>query len=264
MRNAVVELNNLSICYSDDKQTNVICKNLSFQAFPKDIIAIMGPSGSGKTVLLKTLSGIYSPSSGEMKIFGEDCSAGVPNQMKRRMGLIYQDHNLLPWRTVEANLRFPFEIFKIKDKPYIDKRIDNVLEIVGLGAYRDVYPHELSGGMMQRVGIARAIAYEPELLLMDQPFGALDAITKKKIQFDFLQILRSSEQTTLLVTSSIDEALLLANKIIILSRAPSEILEIIDVDVPYSARTKEVAYDPQYTSLRRRLINIISSQYKTS
>lgn len=258
----MVCLKNLTVEYRQKKTKELILDKINLTAHEKEIIAIMGPSGSGKSILLKTIAGIVQPTGGERILFGESCTKQVPRQIKQKMGLIFQDHNLLDWRTVEGNLRVPFELFGIKDEELIERQIEKALDIVGLLQYRNVLPHELSGGMMQRVGIARAMAFEPELLLMDQPFGALDAITRKKIRFDFLHIFENTKKTILIVTNSIDEALLFSNRILVLSNAPGKISETIPVEIPFTERKTEVAYDENFTELRRRMITIISRQYQ--
>lgn len=258
----VVCLEDLVVEYRQKKKRELILDHINLSADEKEIIAIMGPSGSGKSILLKTIAGIVHPAEGNRMLFGEECTKQVPKHIKRKIGLIFQDHNLLDWRTVEGNLRVPFEIFGIKDEDFINKQIEKALDMVGLLQYRGVLPHELSGGMMQRVGIARAMAFEPDLLLMDQPFGALDAITRSQIRFDFLHIFEKANKTIIIVTNSIDEALLFSNRILVLSNAPGKISETIQVKIPFSERKTEVAYDDKFTDLRREMIEIISRQYK--
>ena len=243
-----------------NKKTEAL-HDITFEIGKNEIVGIMGPSGCGKTTLAKILAGIEEATSGSYYLFDEDCTHGVPRTLKQRIGYIYQDHNLLPWRSVEDNLMFPLEILKLdKDKKYLDL-VDEALEIVGLSEYRNCLPQELSGGMMQRVGIARALVTGPDILIMDQPFGALDAITRKKLNFDFLKIFAQSDKTIIIITNSIDEALLFSNRIYIMSDAPGTIKDVIDVDVPFEERNKDIASDERFSALRAKLISIIKTQY---
>lgn len=261
MENKIVSVKNLGKTFIVKKKTVEALRNINLEANEREIIAIMGPSGCGKTTLAKILAGIDTASTGEYELFGQNCIKGVSKDLKRKIGFIYQDNNLLPWRTVEDNLRFPLELFGIaKEEKYI-KLIDEALEIVGLSAYRTCLPQELSGGMMQRVGIARALVFDPELLIMDQPFGALDAITRKKLRFDFMKIFEKTQKTIIIITNSIDEALLFANRVYIMSDAPGTMQHVVDVDVPFSERTTDIATNEKFRELRARMIQIIKTQY---
>ncbi len=261
MPDTVLKVKKISHSFTRKKERQTILDGISFEAKPQEVIGIMGPSGCGKTTLLKILGGILHAEEGELTLFNEDCTHEMPKHIKRRVGYIFQDSNLLPWRSVEDNLRLPLEMFKERNKGRNEELISNALEIVGLSEYRQLLPQELSGGMAQRVGIARAMVLEADVLLMDQPFGALDALTRQKLRFDFLNILETSRNTTVIVTNSIDEALLLSNRILLLSSLPARISQVIEVTVPFENRKQEVAYDPQFTELRKRMIELVSAQY---
>jgi len=246
----------------DTKKSHVEAfRNVSLHAGEKEIIGIMGPSGCGKSTLAKIIAGIDTPTAGTISLFGKDCTRGLPKEMKRRIGYIFQEGNLLPWRSVEDNLRFPLEIFGLSKQKEYDQRVDEALETVGLSNYRTCLPQELSGGMMHRVGIARAMVLNPDLMVMDQPFGALDAITRKKLSFDFLRIFVKSKKTIMIITNSIDEALLFSNRIYVFSDAPGTVQEVVDVDVPYAQRGQNIATNEHFTALRARMIQIIKKQY---
>ena len=263
MKEPIISLCDLSKSFAVKKKEIKVLENITIEARPKEILAVMGPSGCGKSTLLKVIGGIENATSGTMKLFGEDCSKGVSKEIKRRLGFVYQNHNLLPWRSVEDNLRFPLEIFGLKKDEEYRKKIDEALEVVGLSDYRSVLPQELSGGMMQRVGIARALVFNPDVLLMDQPFGALDAITRKKLRFDFLNLFERTEKTIIIVTNSIDEALLFASRIYVLGGAPGKIEEVVEVDIPYEERTTEIAENVLFEELRKHMIDVVKKQYKT-
>ena len=236
-------------------------RDISITVNPNEIACLMGPSGCGKSTLLKIIAGIETATEGRLLLFGQDCSVFVPQNLKRRIGFIYQDSNLLPWRSVERNLHFPLEIFGIKKEKEYEDRIDEALEIVGLTKYRDALPQELSGGMMQRVGIARALVFNPVLLLMDQPFGALDAITRKKLRFDFLKIFQHARKTIVIATNSVDEALLFATRIYVMKEAPGTVEEVVEVGIPFEERTEGIENNETFIGLRRQMIEIVKRQY---
>lgn len=262
MSDCILQVESLTKTFVQKESVQTVLADITMSVGEREIVGIMGPSGSGKTTLLKVLGGMLEADAGRIELFGTDCTRVFPQSIKRRIGFIYQESNLLPWRSVEGNLRLPLEMFHMKDEAENRKNIDEALRIVGLSDYRNVYPQELSGGMMQRVGIARALVFRPELLLMDQPFGALDALTRKRLRLDFLRIFEQSNRSIVIVTNSIDEALLFSNRILILSQIPACIEHEIEVDIPLASRTKEVAFDPRFADLRRRLIDIISAQYR--
>lgn len=261
MEKTVFEAEGLGKTFLVKKQQVEAFRNVNLHACEHEIIGIMGPSGCGKTTLAKIIAGMDSPSAGRLTLFGQDCTQGVGKSMKRRIGYIFQDSNLLPWRTVEANLRFPLEIFGIHQHKEVDQSVSDALQIVGLSQYRTCLPQELSGGMMQRVGIARALVLNPDLLVMDQPFGALDAITRKKLRFDFLNIFEKTRKTIVIITNSIDEALLFSNRIYVFSDSPGTVQEVVEVDVPYDQRTTDIASNKRFYELRARMIRIIKQQY---
>jgi NitT/TauT family transport system ATP-binding protein len=262
MGESVFKITDVSKAFSRKKEKQVILDKFSFSAAPQEVIGIMGPSGCGKTTLLKILGGITQADEGSLSVFGTDCSKKMPKSIKQRIGFVFQENNLQPWRSVEDNLKLPLEMHYFKDEADNKARIDEALEIVGLSNYRRALPQELSGGMMQRVGIARALALRPDILLLDQNFGALDALTRKKLRLDFLQIFERSKNTIVIVTNSIDEALLFSNRILVLSEQPARIEHIVNVDIPFNKRTKEVAFDPQFQMLRKQMIEIVSRQYQ--
>lgn len=251
---------NISKTYETKKNQTEALRNINFELDKQEIVAIMGGSGCGKTTFAKILAGMEEASSGTYFFDGIDCSKGVSNTLKQRIAYIFQDHNLLPWRSVEGNLKFPLEIFgKHKDPAYLE-RLEKALEIVGLAEYRTCLPHELSGGMMQRTGIARALTIDADLMVMDQPFGALDAITRRKLYFDFLRIFCTTGKTCVMVTNSIDEAILFSSRIYMMNGKPGEIEGIISVDIPYSQRTVDILRDQRFTELRLKVMEYVKRQ----
>ena len=256
----MVAVQDLSKIYETKKTKTEALANISFDLGKREIVAFMGGSGCGKTTLAKILAGMEEATSGSYFLDGVDCSAGIPNEMKQRIAYIFQDHNLLPWRSVEQNLMLPLEIFgKQKDPVYLEN-LEQALKTVGLSEYRTCLPQELSGGMMQRVGIARALTIDAEFFVMDQPFGALDAITRRRLYFDFLKIFRETEKTVLLVTNSIEEAILFSDRIYMLNGKPGQIEQVIDVPFAYDKRTPAIFREPHFLDLRLQVMECVKRQ----
>lgn len=222
-----------------------VIDRISFDVKRGEFISIIGSSGCGKTTLLKIIGGLLRPAEGEVKI-----NARTPETALKRkeIGFVFQNPVLFPWRNVIKNIELPLEILDYKGSRELPKRL---LKIVGLEEFENFYPKELSGGMQSRVAIARALAFEPSILLMDEPFGALDEITRDKMNLELLRILKEKRtiiSTTIFVTHSISEAVFLSDRIIILSQRPAKVEKIISVDLPWPRRT-EVKYSEKYIEL---------------
>jgi len=197
-----------------------------FEVADGEFVTIVGPSGCGKTTLLKILAGILRASSGSVKL-REHAIEGP----SRDVGVVFQAPVLLPWRTVLENVMLPIELQR-RDRKEYEVRARYYLELVGLKGFEKKYPNELSGGMQQRVGISRALVHDPAVLLMDEPFGALDAMTREHMNLELLRIWQESRKTVMLVTHSISEAVFLADRVIVMSPRPGRITEILRVDLP--------------------------------
>lgn len=219
----------------------------------KEFICILGPTGCGKSTLLKMMGGILQPSGGTIRLREEVFQKGIPKSRLKDFGFVFQQDNLLEWRTVEKNLKLPLEVFGLNN---MSGRIDEMLQIVGLMDYKDTYPHELSGGMRQRVGIARALVHDPQVLLLDQPLGALDAITRKMLAYEIYNIWKKTQKTIIMVTNSVDEALLLSQKVIVLSSLPGGIALEMENDIPEEARNEDMMENERFLELRQKL-NIV-------
>ena len=235
-----------------------VLNNISLNIEEKEFVLILGSSGCGKSTLLKILAGIESASSGSIVIDGKEQGSRISREELRNFGYVFQNNNLLQWRTAEGNLKCVLEVMKLKGKQWED-RVDEMLRIVGLQDYKKVYPHELSGGMRQRVGIARALVHDPKVLIFDQPLGALDAITRKMLSYELLNIWKKTQKTIVMVSNNVDEALLLANRIIVLSPMPGKIVKEIKVDIPYEDRTLAIKENPRYQELRKEINELIRS-----
>ena len=236
----------------------VVVRDISMDIADKEIVCILGPSGCGKSTFMKILGGIQDATSGSIQLDGKDYGRQLPREILRKFGFVFQGDNLLQWRTAEGNLKFNLETMHLKG-PQWTKRVDEMLEVVGLGQYKKVYPHELSGGMKQRVGIARALVHDPEILLLDQPFGALDAITRRMLTLEMLGIWRKTQKTMVMVTNSVDEALLLARRVFVFSPLPASIVHEVEVDIPYAERNQDTVAAPRFLELRAQLNEMIRS-----
>lgn len=203
-----------------------VLEKVDFSIEQGEFAAIVGPSGCGKSTVLRMIAGLEDPGTGEVRASGELVVKPDPDRM-----LIFQEHALYPWRTVARNVGFGLELAGV---PKNDRtpRVDEVLEKVGLSGFQNYYPHQLSGGMRQRAAIARALVTDPGVLLLDEPFGALDAITKIDMQNELLRLWQGSGKTVLLITHDIDEALYLADTVYVMSPRPGRIIEIIRPEAP--------------------------------
>lgn len=212
-----------------DNQGNAVeaLKDVSLEIKKGEFISLLGPSGCGKTTLLRIIADLLAPTSGQVRMNGM-----TPREirMQQKFGIVFQNPVLLDWRTVKKNIELPLEIMHYDPKK-LSARADEMLELVGLTKFADHYPKQLSGGMQQRVGIARALGMEPELLLMDEPFSALDEFTKEKLHMDLLDIWSKTNKTVIFVTHNIQEAVLLSDRICVLSPHPGRLSAVIDIDI---------------------------------
>ncbi|GAA3658581.1 ABC transporter ATP-binding protein [Microbacterium marinilacus] len=229
-------------------QTNTVLESLDIRIAPSSFVSLLGPSGCGKSTLLKILGGIMKPSAGEVRIGDESAQDAVRN---REIGLVLQRPALLPWKTARQNAAHLRMLAK-GDKKASLAAADEALELVGLAHAADKLPHELSGGMAQRVSIARALAMDPSILLMDEPFGALDAITRDAMNESLAQIWAATGKTIVFVTHSISEAVFLSDVVHVMSANPGRIVESIEVDVPFP-RTEASFELPEFVAYSNRL-----------
>jgi NitT/TauT family transport system ATP-binding protein len=197
---------------------------VSFTVEEGRFVTLVGPSGCGKSTLLQILAGLIAATSGEARIEGERICGPMPG----KIGMVFQDPTLLPWKTAFANVEFPLDL-RGDDRAARRRRCAALLELVGLSEFADHYPHELSGGMRQRVAIARGLARDPRLLLMDEPFAALDEQTRTRMGHDLLDIWEKTGKTVFFITHSVDEAVFLADRVLVMTRRPGRIKAVIDV-----------------------------------
>ena len=228
----------------------------SLQVDADEFVAIVGPSGCGKTTLLRILGGLLQPTRGRVILRGEPLAGPRPE-----IGYVFQHANLMPWRTVLRNVGLPLEL-QGRPAAEIDERARAVLALVGLQGFEQSYPRQLSGGMAQRAALARTLVHEPELLLLDEPFGALDAITRERMNLELLGIRQAYDYTAIMVTHSISEAVFLADRVLVMSHRPGRIVAQIPVPLPYP-RTLELMGAPEFASLTREVRRAIDRQQTT-
>jgi NitT/TauT family transport system ATP-binding protein len=238
---------------SRDRSTLVALEDFSLDVADGEFVAIVGPSGCGKSTFLNVVAGLTFPVAGEVYVHGKPVTGPGPDR-----AVVFQDYALMPWRTVEANVRLGLEIQKRVDKSTA-KKIAEYIEMVGLVGFEKAYPRELSGGMRQRVGLARALVTEPRLLLMDEPFAAVDAMTREIMQDELAKVVATTGQPIIFITHSVDEAITLADRIAVVTNRPGRIKEIIEVDLP-RPRSRASRQRPEFQQLRDRIWDLLSGE----
>jgi NitT/TauT family transport system ATP-binding protein len=252
---AHVSIQDVDIVYKNSRtgQDVTALTGVNFEAEKGEFVTIVGPSGCGKSTLLLSIDGLLPPSKGQIVIDGKK----VDNPGQDR-ALVFQEFALMPWRTIEANIWFGLEL-RGESKAMQRQTADHYLKLIGLKHFAKSYPHQLSGGMKQRVGIARALAVNPEILLMDEPFGALDAQTREIMQAELLKIWEENRRTVFFVTHGIDEAIFLADKIVVMCAHPGKVKEVIDVKLA-RPRGLEIKDEAEFAQLRRHIWNLLADE----
>lgn len=257
-----IVLNNLTQIYyirtkeNEKKQEFTALKDFSLSINTGEFIAIVGPSGCGKSTLLDIISGLSKANSGNIIIDGKTVAGPALDR-----GFVMQGYALFPWRTIRKNVEFGLELKKIpkKERGHISQKY---LELVGLKGFEERYPHELSGGMRQRVAIARSLAYEPEVLLMDEPFAAVDAQTREILQDELLKIWEKTNKTIIFVTHSIEEAVLLADRVVVLTKNPGRIKKIVEIDLPRPRTNAEMRISTDYSWITNNVWELLQETEK--
>jgi NitT/TauT family transport system ATP-binding protein len=223
--------------------------SVTFDVYPEEFVSIVGPSGCGKTTLLKIIAGLLEQSEGEIIVDRERFDPS------REVGFVFQKALFLNWRRVLDNVLLPIEILKLDRKAYLPKARE-LLALVGLEGFERSYPNELSGGMQQRVSLARALIHDPKVILMDEPFGALDAITREKMNLELLRIWAESKKTVIFITHEINEAVFLSDRVVVLSARPSRMIDALDIDLP-RPRTLDIRTSPRFGEYALRVYKML-------
>lgn len=221
-----------------------------------EFVVLVGPSGCGKTTFINAISGLVEPWEGTVEVNGKPVTGPGPDR-----AMVFQDYALMPWRTVESNVRMPFELQKLGlSKQEMDERVARFLDLVNLTGFEKSYPYELSGGMKQRVGIARALVCEPDILLADEPFAAVDAMTREAMQSELERIVSNTGQTVVFITHSIDEAITLADRVVVISFRPGRIKEIVDINLPRPRFDYDLKTHPDYGRLYDHIWRLVKDE----
>ncbi len=237
-----IEVRNLTKVYPTRDQPVQALSDVSFSVAEGEFVTIVGHSGCGKTTILKIIAGLVQGSSGSVRVRGKPVVGPLPD-----VGMVFQHPVLLKWRSVQGNVMLPIEMLRLGVEEHRGRALD-LLELAGLSEFKDRYPRELSGGMQQRVAICRALVHDPSLLLMDEPFGALDLMTREEMNLELLRIWSQRRKTSLLVTHSISEAVFLADRVVVMTPRPGMVADVVEVKLP-RPRVPETKLDPRFTEL---------------
>lgn len=238
----ILAAQDLSVVFPDNNGGLPALDKISFEVHPREFVCFLGPSGSGKTTLLRVLAGLLKPTSGEVKSI---------RHQRLEIGMVFQQSNLMPWRTVLDNVKLPIELEGMGENKARQKARE-MIELVGLRGFENAWPRELSGGMAQRVAIARALIHDPDLLLLDEPFASLDAMTRERLWLELSRIWQVRKKTVVMVTHSINESLFLADRVLVLTQRPGKIKLDLKVDLP-RPRNDDIRYTAHFGKLARKL-----------
>lgn len=243
----ILTVQQLGVTFPDGNGGLEALDEISFSVCPQEFVCVIGPSGSGKSTLLRVLAGLLRPTQGQITFTG----SGQP-----RLGVVFQQANLMPWRTVLENITLPLELRGV-EAAEARRQAAEWVELVGLRGFEEAWPRTLSGGMAQRVAMARALIQDPDLLLLDEPFGSLDALTRERMGNELLELWEHRRKTVIMVTHSISEALLLADRVLVFSARPARVSLDLPVDLP-RPRSEALRYTPQFGQLAHRLRTAIA------
>jgi nitrate/nitrite transport system ATP-binding protein len=255
MSKPLVKIENIAQTFDTKQGRFTALRDISLDIFEGQVISLIGHSGCGKSTLLNLIAGLTKPSMGVLLCDGREISGPGPER-----AVVFQNHSLLPWMTCFDNVYLAVErVFGTKEgKAKLTARTKAALELVHMGHAMDKYPHEVSGGMKQRVGIARAFAMEPKILLMDEPFGALDALTRASLQDELMKVMDETGATVVMVTHDVDEAVLLSDRIVMLTNGPAATIgEILDVKLPWPRNRLALAEVPEFASARAAVLDFL-------
>jgi NitT/TauT family transport system ATP-binding protein len=254
MTTHAVDVSDLVVTFRSKRATTTALDGITLRVQPGALVTIVGPSGCGKSTLLKIVAGLVQPTSGAVSLMGRQVKGP-----QKEIGFVFQRAALLEWRGARKNILLQAEIRGL-DRVEAGKRADELIELTGLKGFEKALPHELSGGMQQRVALCRALLHRPRVLLMDEPFGALDALTRESLNEELNRIWRETGTTILLVTHSIAEAVFLGTRVEVMSRRPGTILRSLEVDLPRERRYAQVMSDPRFDHLASEIRGLLGSK----
>jgi len=249
-RSPILVVDKVSHHFADERPLWAL-RRVSMHAYPQEFVTLVGPSGCGKSTLLRIIGGLQSPTEGTLHFDGERLTGP-----RSDFGMVFQHASLMPWRTVRANIRLPLEIAGIP-RAEADAQAQALVELVGLRGFDEAYPRQLSGGMQQRVALARALVHNPRLLLLDEPFGSLDALTRERMNLELMRIWTLRRQTAIMVTHSIAEAVFVSDRVLVMAPRPGHIAGEVTIDLP-RPRTLDVMATPAFGRLTQAVRTLIT------
>ena len=252
--NVKVKIDNVKKVFNGRNGEMVALNGVSLDILENEFVCVVGPSGCGKSTLLNIIAGLGKPTSGEVYVDGKEVDGPGPER-----GVVFQQYALFPWMTVRKNVEFGLKLKGMK-KNEASQIADRYLKMVDLQDFANSFPKELSGGMKQRVAIARAYAVNPEVLLMDEPFGALDAQTRTQLQSELLETWEKERKTCFFITHDVDEAIILAQRVVIMSARPGRVKEIVNIDIPYP-RTQETKMTKEFLDIKNYIWSQVYQEY---
>lgn len=254
----VIVAENLTVGYElhRERQRLTALRNIDLTVRRGEFVVLVGPSGCGKTTFINAISGLVHPWEGWIEVNGKRVVGPGPDR-----AMVFQDYALMPWRTVEQNVRLPFEMQELGlSQEEQDERVARYLELVDLSGFENSFPYELSGGMKQRVGIARALVSEPDILLADEPFAAIDAMTREAMQGELERFVAKTQQTVVFITHSIDEAIALGDRVVVISYRPGRIKEVVEVNLPRPRFDYDFKIQPEFAELRDHVWSLVKDE----
>ncbi len=253
-RRTVIKIDNVNKKYQTRKGEVLALSNVNMEIKENEFICVVGPSGCGKSTLLNMIAGLLEPTEGHIYVNDKEVEGTGPER-----GVVFQQYALFPWLTVLKNVEYAPKLQGLRGKA-LEEEAMKYLKMVELEQFASSYPKELSGGMKQRVAIARAYAAKPQVLLMDEPFGALDAQTRTQLQSELIETWEKEQKTCFFITHDVEEAIILATKVVIMSARPGRIKEIVDVDIPYP-RTQETKMSPRFLEIKNHIWSEVYKEY---
>lgn len=257
MPEPIIKMEHVDKVYHTRTQNIEALRDISIEIHDQEFISIIGPSGCGKSTIIRILDDIVQPTAGSITVDGYAYVPGVPvpKSVVRKFGFVFQHPNLLPWLTVRQNMLFPLKIFRDQN-PKWKEVVDNLLDMAGMTEYADYYPQALSGGMVQRVGVLRAMSYQPPILLMDEPYGALDNMLREQLDLETMYLVETLRQTVIFITHNVAEAVFVADRVYVMDTQPGRIVDEIRIELP-RPRTLEMTATKKYVEYVQYLIDKI-------
>lgn len=258
MSEAKIVISGLGKEFVTKKQRIVALRNVSMEFNPGEFVCIVGPSGCGKSTIIRMIDDLIKPTTGTITVDGYtyDNTKPLSKDIIKKLGFIFQIPNLYPWLTIRQNVMFPLKIMGIKGKEY-EEYADRLIDMISMGEYKDAYPKEISGGMAQRVGVIRAMVHKPEILMMDEPFGALDEATRLQMNLELLNIWKKNKMNVIFITHNIEEAVLLGERIYVMSSSPGRVVDCVNIDFTTEERTSDIVHNEKFVEYCKTLTGLI-------